>query len=54
MKPKVILLDMKLPEVDGVEILWQIKGDPGLLTVPVVMLTSSNQDGISRRVIASV
>jgi two-component system response regulator len=44
MKPKVILLDMKLPEVDGVEILLQIKGDPGLLTVPVVMLTSSNQE----------
>jgi len=35
---------MKLPKVDGVEILRQIKGDPGLLTIPVVMLTSSNQE----------
>lgn len=43
-KPKVILLDMKLPKVDGVEVLKRIKGDPGLQTVPVVMLTSSNQE----------
>jgi two-component system, response regulator len=41
-KPKLILLDMKLPKVGGVEVLKRIKGDPGLLTVPVVMLTSSN------------
>ena len=39
--PAVILLDIKLPKVDGLEVLRQIKSDPELETIPVVMLTSS-------------
>ena len=39
--PKVILLDMKLPKVDGLEILKAIKGDPRTRAIPVVIMTSS-------------
>src|SRR3954447_10125931 len=42
--PAVMLLDMKLPKVDGVEVLKRIKGDPNLETIPVVMLTSSREE----------
>jgi CheY-like chemotaxis protein len=42
--PAVMLLDLKLPKVDGLEVLKRIKGDPGLRTVPVVMLTSSREE----------
>jgi len=42
--PCVILLDLKMPRVDGLEVLRQIKGDPGLRRVPVVMLTSSREE----------
>ncbi|ORT46778.1 response regulator, partial [Frankia sp. KB5] len=42
--PKVILLDLKLPKVDGLEVLQRLKGDPKLRTVPVVMLTSSHEE----------
>ena len=42
--PMFILLDLKMPKVDGLEVLRQIKGDPALRTVPVVMLTSSRQE----------
>src|ERR1043165_9604402 len=38
--PAVIFLDLKMPKVDGLEVLRQIKSDPALRTVPVVMLTS--------------
>jgi CheY-like chemotaxis protein len=41
--PKVILLDMKLPKVSGLEILGAIKGDVRTRTIPVVMMTSSSQ-----------
>ena len=41
--PKVILLDLKLPKVDGLEVLRQIKSDPHLKAMPVVMLTSSEE-----------
>lgn len=43
-KPKVILLDLKLPRVDGLEVLQAIKADPQLRQIPVVMLTASNQE----------
>ncbi len=42
--PVVVLLDLKLPKVDGLEVLGQIKQDPGLRQTPVVMLTSSREE----------
>ena len=42
--PKVILLDLKLPLVDGIEVLRQIKGDPRTQRIPVVALTSSREE----------
>lgn len=42
-RPALILLDIKLPKVDGLKVLRQIKGDPSLRTIPVVMLTTSGQ-----------
>ena len=42
--PKVILLDLKLPKVDGLEVLRQIKSDPRMRAIPVVVLTSSREE----------
>ena len=42
--PKVILLDLKLPLVDGLEILRRIKGDPRTQAIPVVIMTSSQEE----------
>lgn len=42
--PIVVLLDLKMPKVDGLEVLKQMKSDAGLRTVPVVMLTSSREE----------
>lgn len=43
-QPAVLLLDLKMPKVDGLQVLERIKGDPGLRTLPVVMLTSSREE----------
>jgi CheY-like chemotaxis protein len=42
--PAVLLLDLKLPKVDGLEVLQQIKSDEKLRMIPVVVLTSSRQE----------
>lgn len=42
--PAVMLLDLKMPKVDGMEVLRQVKADADLKTVPVVVLTSSRED----------
>jgi two-component system response regulator len=42
--PKVILLDLKLPLVDGIEVLRRIKADPRTRTIPVVVMTSSREE----------
>lgn len=43
-KPKVVLLDLKLPKVDGLEVLRTIKADPKTQAIPVVVLTTSKQE----------
>jgi len=42
--PKLILLDIKMPKVDGIEVLRVVKADPLLQPVPVVVMTSSNEE----------
>jgi len=42
--PAVVLLDLKMPKVDGLQVLARVKSDPALRSVPVVMLTSSREE----------
>jgi two-component system response regulator len=42
--PKVILLDLKLPKIGGIEVLRRIKSDPRTRTIPIVVLTSSREE----------
>ena len=43
-RPAVVLLDLKMPRVDGLEVLRQIKSDDDLKAIPVVMMTSSREE----------
>jgi len=43
--PAVVLLDLKLPKVDGLQVLREVKGDPRTKTIPVIVLTSSTENG---------
>jgi CheY-like chemotaxis protein len=42
--PALVLLDLKMPKVDGLEVLRQVKADPGLKSIPTVVLTSSREE----------
>ena len=43
-RPGIILLDLRLPKIDGIEVLQTIKTDPSLSTIPVVILTTSEAE----------
>jgi two-component system response regulator len=42
--PKMILIDLKMPKVNGIQVLQRLKSDERTKTIPVIILTSSNQD----------
>jgi CheY-like chemotaxis protein len=42
--PWLVLLDLKLPKVDGLQVLKEVKGDPATKAVPIILLTSSNEE----------
>jgi len=42
--PRLVLLDIKMPKVDGIEVLRRLKGDPATRSIPVVVMTSSNEE----------
>ena len=43
-KPKLILVDLKMPKVTGIQVLEKVKSDPDLKSIPVLILTSSRED----------
>jgi two-component system, response regulator len=42
--PKLVLLDLNLPKVDGIEVLRQVKADPRTKTIPIIIMTSSKEE----------
>ena len=44
-EPALVMLDLKMPKVDGLEVLRQMKSDPHLKMIPVVVMTSSREEG---------
>ena len=43
--PRLVLLDLKMPRMDGLQVLQRMKGDPRTQAIPVVMMTSSREEG---------
>ncbi len=43
-QPLLVLLDLKMPKVDGIEVLRRVKADPELRTIPIVVMTSSKEE----------
>jgi len=43
-KPKLVLLDLKMPKIDGIEVLRRLKADESTRALPVVVMTSSNEE----------
>ncbi len=43
-RPRIVLLDLKLPMIDGIEVLRRVKADPRTRSVPIVVMTSSNEE----------
>jgi len=43
-RPRLVLLDLKLPKVDGVQVLKQVKSDPRTKVIPIVIMTSSKEE----------
>ena len=43
--PALVLLDLKMPRLDGTEVLRQLKSDPAMRTIPIVIMTSSREEG---------
>ena len=44
LRPQIVMLDLNLPKISGLDVLRAIRGDPRTQTLPVVVLTSSNED----------
>jgi CheY-like chemotaxis protein len=42
--PALMLLDLKMPKIDGIEVLRRVKADPGMRSIPIVVLTSSREE----------
>jgi CheY-like chemotaxis protein len=43
-RPAVVLLDLKMPRIDGLEVLQRVRGSPATRNLPIVMMTSSDED----------
>ena len=42
--PRLVLLDLKLPKIDGLQVLKELKGNPKTKAIPIILLTSSNEE----------